>query len=68
MPSRTSPTYLLAASAALAGILALSAGGCSNIGGPRDDRFCERRGHGLAQPGGNPDARWKRLVPAIART
>jgi Flp pilus assembly protein TadD len=31
MPSRTSPTYLLA-SAALAGILALSAGGCSNIG------------------------------------
>lgn len=34
MPSRTSPTYLLA-SAALAGILALSAGGCSNIG-PRE--------------------------------
>ena len=32
MPSRTSPTYLLA-SAALVGILALSAGGCSNIGG-----------------------------------
>lgn len=31
MPSRTSPAYLLA-SAALAGILALSAGGCSNIG------------------------------------
>ena len=31
MPSRTSPTYLLA-SAAVAGILALSAGGCSNIG------------------------------------
>jgi Flp pilus assembly protein TadD len=31
MPSRTSPTYLLA-SAALAGILTLSAGGCSNMG------------------------------------
>ena len=34
MPSRTGPTYRLA-SAALAGILALSAGGCSNIG-PRE--------------------------------
>ena len=33
MPSRTSPAVLLA-SAALAAVLALSAGGCSNIGAP----------------------------------